>query len=97
MPWGCPGYLVADPKTKLAALVDPELEMVESMLDAVFEHALRPAYVIDTHTHADHVFGARELASKSVAKIVSCTRRPRLVPWTSGWRTGTGFIWASFP
>ena len=76
VPRGCLGYVVADPETGLAALIDPELEMVEPMLDAVFEHALRPAYVIDTHTHADHVSGARELASKTVAKIVMHEKAP---------------------
>ena len=36
VPRGCLGYVVADPETGLAALIDPELEMVEPMLDAVF-------------------------------------------------------------
>lgn len=67
---GCLGYLVADPETRLAAAVDPEAGMVEPMLDAIFEHGLRPAYIIDTHTHADHISGAREFKNKTVAKIV---------------------------
>ena len=70
VPRGCLGYLVADKETKLAALVDPEIEMVEPMLDAVFRHGLRPAYIIDTHTHADHFTGAGELKKKTVAKVV---------------------------
>lgn len=76
VPRGCLGYLVADPGTHLAALVDPELEMVEPMLDAVFEHGLRPAYIIDTHTHADHISGARELRKKTTAKVVMHERAP---------------------
>jgi glyoxylase-like metal-dependent hydrolase (beta-lactamase superfamily II) len=76
VPRGCLGYLVADPETKLAALLDPELEMVEPMLDALFRHGLRPMYVIDTHTHADHVSGARELKSKTVAKLVMHQKAP---------------------
>ena len=67
---GCLGYVIADPETRLAALVDPEVEMAEPMLDFVFEHGLKPAYVVDTHTHADHFSGARELKAKTVAKIV---------------------------
>lgn len=73
---GCLGYLVADPETKLAALVDPEIEMVEPMLDLVFEHNLRPRYVIDTHTHADHISGAKELKQKTVAKVVMHEKAP---------------------
>ena len=70
------GYVVADPETRLAAIVDPEAEMVESMLGFVFEHSLRLAYVIDTHTHADHVSGARNLKTKSVAKLVMHEKAP---------------------
>jgi glyoxylase-like metal-dependent hydrolase (beta-lactamase superfamily II) len=67
---GCLGYVVAHEKTRRAAVVDPEIEMVEPMLDFVFEHGLKPVYIVDTHTHADHFSGARELKSKTVAKIV---------------------------
>jgi glyoxylase-like metal-dependent hydrolase (beta-lactamase superfamily II) len=76
VPRGCLGYAVADPETRLAALVDPEAEMVEPMLDFVFEHGLRPAYVMDTHTHADHVSGARELRAKTVARLVMHEKAP---------------------
>ncbi len=70
VPRGSLGYIIADPVTRLAALVDPELEMVEPMIDYVFEHGLRPAYIIDTLTHADHVSGAHILKSRTVAKLV---------------------------
>jgi len=76
VPRGCLGYAVADPETKLAALVDPELEMVEPMLDYLFEHGLRPRYIIDTHTHADHVSGAKELKAKTTAKLVMHEKAP---------------------
>ena len=76
VPRGCLGYVVADPETKLAAIVDPEEEMGEAMLDYVFRHGLRIAYVIDTHTHADHVSGARELKRKTVAKVVMHEKAP---------------------
>lgn len=76
VPRGCLGYVVADPETKLAALIDPEIEMVEPMLDFLFKHSLRPAYIIDTHTHADHISGAGELRSKTVAKVVMHEKAP---------------------
>ena len=65
---GCLGYIVADDRS--AAIFDPELEMVEPMLDFIFEHGLKPSYIVDTHTHADHISGARELKHKTTAKIV---------------------------
>jgi len=73
---GCLGYVIADEGSRRAALVDPELEMVEPMLDFVFQHGLKPSYIIDTHTHADHVSGARELKSKTVAKVVMHQEAP---------------------
>lgn len=76
VPRGCLGYAVADPETKLAALIDPEIEMVEPMLDYLFEHGLRPAYIIDTHTHADHISGAKELRAKTVGKVVMHEKAP---------------------
>jgi glyoxylase-like metal-dependent hydrolase (beta-lactamase superfamily II) len=60
--------------TRLAALVDPELEMVEPMIGSVFEHGLRPAYIIDTHT--DHVFEAHILKSRTVAKLAMHREAP---------------------
>lgn len=56
---GCLGYVAADPATTLAAVIDPEAEMAESMLDCIFEHGLKPACIIDTHTHADHCSGGQ--------------------------------------
>ena len=76
MPRGCLGYVVADHDTRLAAIVDPELEMVEPMIDLLFKHGLRPAYIIDTHTHADHVSGARDLKCKTIAKLVMHEEAP---------------------
>jgi glyoxylase-like metal-dependent hydrolase (beta-lactamase superfamily II) len=73
---GCLGYVVADEETRRAAIVDPEVEMVEPMLDFVFEHGLKPSYIIDTHTHADHISGVRELKAKTVAKVVMHEKAP---------------------
>ena len=73
---GCLGYVVADRETRCAAIVDPEIEMVEPMLDFVFEQGLKLSYIVDTHTHADHFSGARDLKTKTVAKIVMHEEAP---------------------
>ncbi|MGI8911354.1 MAG: MBL fold metallo-hydrolase [Rubrobacteraceae bacterium] len=73
---GCLGYVIADREGGVAAVVDPETGMVEPMLDFVFEHALRLRYVVDTHTHADHFSGVRELKAKTVAKVVMHEKAP---------------------
>jgi sulfur dioxygenase len=46
------------------------------MLDFIFEHGLKPAYIVDTHTHADHISGSRELKQKTTAKIVMHEKAP---------------------
>jgi len=73
---GCLGYVVADGKTREAALVDPEAEMVEPMLDLVYKEGLKPRYIVDTHTHADLFSGAKELKARTVAKVVMHEEAP---------------------
>src|SRR5215210_1033659 len=68
------GYLVADPETGLATVVDPQVEIVEVMLEIIFERGLRPTYIIDTH--ADHFSGAGKVRRKTVAKIVMHKEAP---------------------
>jgi glyoxylase-like metal-dependent hydrolase (beta-lactamase superfamily II) len=73
---GCLGYVVADRETREAAFVDPEVEMVEPMLDLVYREGLKPRYIIDTHTHADHISGAKALKAKTVARVVMHAKAP---------------------
>lgn len=67
-------YLIADPATQKAALIDTVSELVARDLKLVRELGLDLIYVIDTHVHADHVTGAGEIRRQTSAKsIVSCT------------------------
>jgi len=63
-------YLLADPETGEAVLIDPVLEQVERDVALVNELGLKVVYTLDTHVHADHVTGAsmlrKRLGSKSV-------------------------------
>lgn len=58
-------YLIADPKTKEAALIDPVLETVDRDLKLIEELGLRLMYVLDTHIHADHITGAGEIRRRT--------------------------------
>jgi glyoxylase-like metal-dependent hydrolase (beta-lactamase superfamily II) len=71
-----PGLRRRRPRYEARGDSDPELEMVEPMIDLLFKHGLRPAYIIDTHTHADHVSGARDLKCKTIAKLVMHEEAP---------------------
>lgn len=76
---GCLGYLVGDPATREAIVVDPpaELALVE---DAAKALGVRIAAVADTHTHADHRSGARRLAAAHGARLMLPAKSPAGFP-----------------
>jgi sulfur dioxygenase len=61
-------YLIADSRTKEAAIIDPVLETVDRDLKLVEELGLKLKYVLDTHIHADHITGAGTLRQKTMAQ-----------------------------
>lgn len=54
-------YLIADPTTKEAVLVDSVLEQVERDLKLIQELGLTLVHCLETHIHADHITGAGKL------------------------------------
>ena len=63
-------YLLADPDTQEAVLIDPVLETVERDLKLINEYGYKLKYVLDTHIHADHITGAGEIRKRTGAKTV---------------------------
>lgn len=63
-------YLLADPETKAALLIDPTQENLERDLRLLQELELELFYVLETHVHADHVTSASQLRQKLGAKTV---------------------------
>jgi len=64
---GCLSYLVG--AAGAAAVIDPSSD-VDEYLRRAEERGWRIAHVFDTHLHADHVSGARELAAATGAELV---------------------------
>ncbi|EIM24843.1 MBL fold metallo-hydrolase [Microvirga lotononidis] len=73
-------YLVADPATRKAAIIDPvfdydhnsgtvDTRSVEAMLKAAEEAGYVVEWVLETHAHADHLSGAPYIKAKTRAKI----------------------------
>jgi len=54
-------YLIADPISKEAVLVDPVLEQVERDLKLLRELGLTLKFCLETHIHADHITGTGKL------------------------------------
>lgn len=57
-------YLLADPSSKEAVLIDPVREMVERDLAVVDELGLKLKYALNTHCHADHVTATGEMKKR---------------------------------
>jgi glyoxylase-like metal-dependent hydrolase (beta-lactamase superfamily II)/rhodanese-related sulfurtransferase len=58
---GCASYLVGDPSTGDAVVVDPAFA-IEQYLDDAAHRDVRVVRTIETHTHADHLSGHGRLA-----------------------------------
>lgn len=61
-------YLLADPKTHEAVIIDPVVEMVDRDMQLLNELGLTLKYVLDTHVHADHITASGELRKRTGAK-----------------------------
>ena len=66
-------YLIADERTKIAAVVDPQRDVEQYLRDAK-EGGYTIRYVFLTHFHADFLAGHIELRNRAGARIVMGTR-----------------------
>lgn len=62
-------YLLADPRTKEAALIDSVKEQAPRDLNLLKELGLNLKYLLETHVHADHITAAASLRQQTGAKI----------------------------
>ena len=78
-------YVVRDPDSPAAAIVDPVLDFDASsgrvwtesagkLLDHLREHALEPKWILETHVHADHLTAAAWLKRHTGAQVAIGSR-----------------------
>src|SRR3990172_6014770 len=66
---GCIAYLLGCQKAGVAAVVDPGRADLDEYVAQAQARGLTLTHVIDTHIHADHVSGNRELAGRTGAAL----------------------------
>lgn len=67
---GCLSYLIGCGRVGEAVVVDPGRDRVDEYIALAMKKGLRIGHIIETHLHADHVSGNRELAAKTGAPIL---------------------------
>lgn len=67
---GTLSYLVLDEKSKKSVLIDPNIEDVQKIGYLISELETELVYIIDTHTHADHISAAGELKQLYGGEVV---------------------------
>jgi glyoxylase-like metal-dependent hydrolase (beta-lactamase superfamily II)/rhodanese-related sulfurtransferase len=61
---GCQSYLVGCAQSCAAAIIDPEISLIDRYLALAARDGLRIRHLIDTHTHADHFSATREIGRR---------------------------------
>lgn len=67
---GCLSYLIGCGQAGEAVVVDPGRDRVDDYLRLARRKGLRIAQIVETHTHADHISGNRDLAALTQAPIL---------------------------
>ncbi len=62
-------YLLGDPRSGRALLIDPVLEQVERDEALLLELGLELAFTLETHVHADHVTGSGTLRERLGSQV----------------------------
>ena len=62
-------YIIADEETDEAAVIDPSWDLDE-VFSALKKNGWNAKYVINTHSHFDHVLGNEQVAKVTGAKII---------------------------
>jgi sulfur dioxygenase len=64
-------YLLADPVSRYAAVLDPNIEAEREYIDVIRRLDLRLVYAIETHAHESHVSAAPVLCADTGAQLVT--------------------------
>ena len=63
-------YLIGDEETKEALFIDPADDTDDLLSEAKSKGLNKIKYIVNTHSHVDHVMGNAEMVKKTGAKII---------------------------
>ena len=69
-PSGARSYVVVDPDTREALVVDPTLDEVGEVKRILGARGATLVHIVETHTHGDHLSGASLLHRDTGAEVV---------------------------
>jgi len=64
-------YLLFDPDTREALIIDPVQEQLQRDMDTLRQFGLRLVWSVETHAHADHITSAGQLAELAGARTAA--------------------------
>ncbi len=78
---GCLAYMIYDGAE--AAVIDPLRAFADRYLEDAADLGVELTYAFDTHIHADHISGLRELAAEGVESVISAAAADRGLTYAS--------------
>lgn len=70
-PRGCRSYIVVDPESREACVVDPLLDHLKETLEALADSRASLRWIVETHAHGDHLSGANALRERAGGDVVA--------------------------
>jgi hydroxyacylglutathione hydrolase len=90
---GCASYVFGCPTNKTVGVVDPHQDLIDRYVETADHCGCHIDHVFDTHVHADHRSGARDLAARTGARLRMPAGSPvefEYAPLRDGERVGLG-------
>jgi hydroxyacylglutathione hydrolase len=63
-------YLIGDEETKEGLFIDPADDVERLILEAKSHGVEKIKYIVNTHSHVDHIMGNKEMVKRTGAKVV---------------------------
>jgi glyoxylase-like metal-dependent hydrolase (beta-lactamase superfamily II) len=66
---GCITYILGCTQAGELIIIDPKIDLINEIIKFSKEYDMKIEYIIETHTHADHISGAKKLAREANGRV----------------------------